>query len=563
MKKQWIRPAVIFIALIHFFLFAAASEAASTTPKTWSPSDLVQITVAKGDFLINICKKYLDTENRWKEIARINRMKNPHKMMPGDKIMVPSVYLQGTPLNGKVVFVQGDAKVQMGGEGAWIALKTGDFISPKSHLKTGKESALEVRYEDGSSFLLRSETEVGILQARKASTSHLLHDLYLRAGRMVSKVREATGEASRYNVHTPAAIASVRGTEFRVAVDEAEKTFAEVVESRVAVDAANKSVELAQGEGTMVQKGDPPLPPQKLLPPPIPLNMMPIYNTAPAITFTRIEGAKAYRVIVSRDEQGKNLLRETMLKSGELYKSAKLADGVYYLLAQTVDAIGLEGTSSKAYPFTIRLNPLPPITQAPHEGAKVKGKSVNFAWLSVSDAVRYHVQIAEDREFSKMTMDKTGLTETSFKAGGLEYKPYYFRISSIAKDGYQGAWSDPLPFVLMPQPPTPSVEQPAISKDEINLRSRSVGEGFTYRFQFAKDNQFKDILIDQKADKPQITVKRPKEAGVYFVRTSAIDRDGDAGEFSPPQSFEVPERFPYGWVAGGIGTIILIILLAH
>ena len=104
---------------------------------------------------------------------------------------------------------------------------------------------------------------MGILQARKTSTSHLLHDLYLRAGRMASKVREATGETSRYNVHTPAAIASVRGTEFRVAVDEAEKTFTEVIERRVTVDAASKSVDLAEGEGTMVKKGDPPSPPQK------------------------------------------------------------------------------------------------------------------------------------------------------------------------------------------------------------------------------------------------------------------------------------------------------------
>ena len=58
MKKQWIIPAVIFFALIHAYLCLAVTEAASTKPKLWSPNDLVQITVAKGDFLFNICKKF-------------------------------------------------------------------------------------------------------------------------------------------------------------------------------------------------------------------------------------------------------------------------------------------------------------------------------------------------------------------------------------------------------------------------------------------------------------------------------------------------------------------------
>ena len=561
MKKRWIILIGFFFLIAQPFFCAAVTKAASAKP---SPKkDMIRITVAKGDCLINLCKQYLDSENRWKEIARINRLNNPHKLNLGDRIMVPVAYLKGMPLEGNVTFVQGEAKAQMGGQGGWASLKVGDMIPPKSNLKTGNESALEVKYKDGSVFFLRSDTEVKILQARKTLTSHLFHDLLLNTGRLISKVKEATGEASRFKVHTPAAIASVRGTEFRVAVDETQKTFAEVMESRITVDAANKIVELAQGEGTMVKKGDPPLPPQKLLPPPSPVDLKPIYNTAPAIAFVRIDGAQAYRVMAAKDQQGKQLLRERIIKPGEIFKIAGLADGAYYLLTQSIDPIGLEGAPSAAYPFSIRVNPLPPITQSPRDGAKVKGKTSTFEWLSVSDAVRYHVQIGADREFQEIILDKADLTGLTFKADGLEYKPYYFRIRSIAKDEYQGAWSDPLSFTLAPLPPTPSVDQPAISKDDINLRSRSVGEGFIYHFQIAKDNQFQEVLIDQKVDKPEITAKKPKDAGTYFVRTAAIDRDGDAGAFSTPQSFEIKERFPYEWVGGGVGLIILFLLIAH
>lgn len=561
MKKRWILLIGFLLVITQLSLFGAVTKAAAAKPS--SKADLVQLTIAKGDYLINICKQYLDTGNRWKEIARINRLNDPRKLQPGAKIMVPVAYLKGMPLDGRVTFVQGEAKGQIGGPGAWAVLKVGDPIPPKSQLKTGNESALEVTYEDGTVFFLRSDTEVGVLKAQKTLSSLQLRDLYLSAGRVVSKVREATGESSRFKVHTPAAIASVRGTEFRVAVNEAQQTFTEVTENRVTVDAADKSVELAQGEGTMVKKGEPPLPPRKLLAPPSPVGLKPIYNTAPAIVFTRIDDAQAYRVMAAKDKEGKHLLREKIIKTNETFKIAGLADGAYYLLMLSIDPIGLEGLSSIAYPFTIRVNPLPPITQSPREGAKIKGKSVTFQWLSVSDAVRYHVQIGEDREFSKIAVNKTDLTSSSFKADTLEYKPYYFRISSIAKDEYQGAWSDPLPFTLTPLPPTPAVDQPAISKDEINLRSRSVGEGFTYHFQIAKDNQFKEILIDQKVSKPEITAKKPKDAGIYFVRTAAIDRDGDAGEFSAAQSFEIEERFPYEWVGGGVGLMIILLLLAH
>lgn len=560
MKKRWIFLAGFIFLMAQPFPCVAAAKAASA--KSSSSQETVQLTIAKGDYLINLCKQYLDSENRWKEIARINRLRDVHKLRPGTKIMIPAAYLKGTPLEGDVMFVLGEAKVQTGGQGGWTPLKVGDKVSPKSNLKTGQESALEVKYEDGSVFLLRSDTEVGILQARKTSTSHWLRDVFLHTGRLVSKVRTATGEASRSKVHTPSAIASVRGTEFRVAVDETQKTFAEVMENRIDVDAASRRVALAQGEGTMVKKGDPPLPPQKLLAPPSPADLKSIYNTAPTIAFNRIDGAQAYRVMVAKDQQGKHLVREKIIKPAEIFKIAGLADGAYYLLTQSIDSIGLEGAASTAYPFTIRFNPLPPMTQSPREGAKVKGKSATFTWLSVSDAVRYHAQIGEDREFHKVILDRTDLTGTTFKADGLEYKPYFFRICSVAKDDYQGAWSDSLPFTMTPLPPTPSVDQPAVSEGEINLRSKSVGEGFTYQFQIAKDNQFKEVLIDRKVDKPEITAKKPTDAGTYFVRTASIDRDGDAGEFSSPQSFEIKERFPYEWVGGGLGLILLLIL-AH
>ena len=105
MKKKCTFLIGFLLLIAQLFLFGAVTKAAAAKP---SPkADLVQLTVAKGDYLINICKQYLDTENRWKEIARINRLNDPRKLQPGAKIMVPVAYLKGMPLDGRVTFVQG------------------------------------------------------------------------------------------------------------------------------------------------------------------------------------------------------------------------------------------------------------------------------------------------------------------------------------------------------------------------------------------------------------------------------------------------------------------------
>jgi hypothetical protein len=551
---------VILFAVLSLLLLPACPFQAGAATRA-DDGDMVELTVKQGDCLFNISKTYLDSSNRWPEIARINHLANPHLVQPGTTLSVPAAYLKRTPLPASVTFVLGDAGIQPGGQGEWVPLRVGDAVPQGSRLKTGDDSALEITFADGSAVTLKSGTELGILKAERTVTSHILRDFYLGIGRVISRIKEATGASSRYRIRTPSAIASVRGTEFRLAVDEAQKTLAEVVERQVTVAAAKKSVDLERGEGTAVEKGRPPLAPRKLLPPPAPADLKTVYNTAPAVTFGRIEGAGAYRVAVTQDKEGRQLLTEKVIKPGEPFRITGLADGFYFLAAQSVDELGLEGLASEAHPFRIRVNPMPPITQAPKDGVKTKGKSQDFQWLSVSDAVLYHVQIARDREFRTIVADRLDVRDTTVRTEALEYGPYYFRVSSIADDGYQGAWSDPLAFTLNPLPPTPAMDEPSVSRDDISLRSRSVGEGYTYRFQIARESQFQKILEDRKTERPEITIARPEEAGVYYVRIAAIDQDGDAGDYSPPQSFEIKERFPFEILGGSLGLIVLFVLL--
>jgi hypothetical protein len=126
-------------------------------------------------------------------------------------------------------------------------------------------------------------------------------------------------------------------------------------------------------------------------------------------------------------------------------------------------------------------------------------------------------------------------------------------------DDYEGAASDVMSFTIIPPPP--SVENPKVDEKGIRIRGRNLGEGITYHFQMSPDSEFKNILIDEKPDTPLITLQKPENTGIYFVRTSSIDAKGREGDFSLPQSFEIEHETPYG-VLGIIGAFWLIIWLA-
>ena len=74
--------------------------------------------------------------------------------------------------------------------------------------------------------------------------------------------------------------------------------------------------------------------------------------------------------------------------------------------------------------------------------------------------------------------------------------------------------------------------------DTVHLRWNNLGAGFLYHFQMAGDKEFRQILIDETCDKPEITFPEPAASGAYYIRLRPIGPDGQAGEFSPAQRYE-------------------------
>jgi len=522
----------------------------------------LELTVPKGGNLSTIAAECLGDSRKWPSIARVNHLKDPNFVRAGQVLVVPVKLLKSLPFNGKVTFIQGEARVLEKRAGAWKLLKMDDPVFQGSRVVTDSESSVELTFDNGSVFFLKPNTELGLRLARRKGSHHVVSDFFLDAGKTVVKIRGASGVDSRQKITTPSSTASVRGTEFRVAVNSSRSTFAEVLEGKVEISTRRRKITVKEGEGTVVGKGRAPMSPVRLLPPPAPVELQAIYNSMPLqFRFEEIKGARNTKAMLARDEDGKNVAAEGTLDAGGTFTVRNVADGTYYLRSQSVSEIGLEGIMSGPSLVRVRTIPLPPITRTPSDGDVLVGKRARLQWLKVSEAAHYHVQLAGDRAFEALIEEDAAYGSEIYRTGNLEFGAYYFRVRSVAEDGYEGAWSDAAGFSLVPPPPAPAVNEPAVEGKTTRLSWRNLGEGITYHLQMAKEATFDQLIADRKVGESTAAVDTPKEPAIYYVRISAIDSRGNEGDFSPPQTFEVKRGFPYAIIGGVLAAGLAILLI--
>ncbi len=527
----------------------------------FSAGETVVLTVQEGDSLWLLCQRHLDTPFRWREVAAINGIREPGFVRPGRALRVPADYLKGIPVDATVSFIDGNAVVKDREADPGRPLAAGDIVGRGAFIRV-ESGSVELSYDDRTTVLLRSGTRLRIAEALQAPELGRRYKLSLQAGKVVSRIREATGQAPRYLIETPSAIAAARGTRFHVHLDSDKVTRCEVHDGTVDVRAGQKRAAVAEGYGVKAGPDRRSLETRRLPAPPPAADLEAVYKDLPAeIRFEAVDGAAAYRVMLASDDAGRSLLAEQVVAPGQPFILPELPDGTFFLLAAGIDDLGLEGIPAAAQRLQVRRNPLPPMVQTPESGQKYRAKQLAFTWLNVSDAAGYRVQVARDEGFSALAAAPEPVSEARFPAPDLEPGDYFFRVASIAADGFQGPWSDVLPFTVLPPLAVPEMEAPEADAGSVRMRWRDEGSGLRYHFQMAADPGFSTPIEDRVLDVPFAVIDRPEAPGVYHVRTSTIGPDGDEGDFGAAQTFTIEKSFPWGPVGLMVLTMLGAVLL--
>jgi hypothetical protein len=524
------------------YLALHAALALSQTPGT--SQDVVH-AVQPGETLFGLAVRYTGRSDHWLQLRQYNAIANPYRIAPGTRVRIPAALLLPIPTFATVSYVSGSVRQFLPQDVQAQPLQSGARLAEGTRIEVGADGYVRLQMGDGSTVRIPANSQVRLASVRRQDASQTSDTLIqLDAGRVDASAQPQRSKASRFEIRTPLAVASVRGTEFGVAIQPDAAVTGEVTQGSIELKGSRRPPgrhgirqhRLREGQGARVSSAGV-LGPVRALPEAPDLTGLP--GTLTEVDFVRLRlpvvpGVAAYRIRISRDPAMEEVVRNGVSAGAEM-QFAGLEDGSYVVGARAMDDWGLSGRESKRA-LRIKARPVAPLSQRPAPGERVVGSAVEFACTQPAGVQRFRLQVASDESFQTLLVDDSALTECRHSAT-LPPGRYFWRVASVgvAPDGApdQGPFSGGRAFEMVEPPP--AAPPPKVSGDDGALQIYwSAQPGYRYLVQVARGAGFADLVYADT--RSEASLRLPDLApGTYYVRIQAISPDGDAGSFSLPQ----------------------------
>ncbi|PID71422.1 MAG: hypothetical protein CSB34_07485 [Desulfobulbus propionicus] len=549
--QQSLYQTVSFFFVLLLTLLSDQAQAELTIP----------LHVEQGTNLIHLARDYCHTRQDWKTIARVNKLKPPYLIIEQTELLVPLSLLKVTALQAQIASVHGDV-TKSTSKGTFLQVKKGTTLRTGDTLKTSRDSFAHVIFPDHRYLRLEPRSTLTIDYMVKLSDDKIKIGYTLNSGRVLNTLLESLQPNDSHIIRTPTAITGVRGTEYRIKVENAQQSTVETLNGKVRVAAAGKAITLHKNQGTRVQEGAPPAPPKVLLAPPEDLPTKDYYRTLPAvIPAPAYDRAKQLRLRITGDDKGINTIKELYAAPDTNFILDRVEDGTYFSFLTALDKEGFEGAPSGPHPFRVRTTPSAPLIATPANDFISWDQQVEIGWLKEEQARQFHYQLATDREFTTViaedTLSQPGLTTTKLVPG-----QYFFRVQAIAEDEFESLYSPVIAFKVVKQL---ELGDMAVSAEELTaLQWEAMSAQCTYDLQVADDKNFTEILIETNGLKqPSYTLKKHLIPGEYYVRIRGVMGQGkkqSIGPWTSPQKLTI-ERGPLSWQEVVVGMVFVAIIL--
>jgi len=430
---------------LAFFALTLTLAQATAAEQVWG------YKIRPGDRLIDIAKTFQKDPEEWKRLQQNNDVPDPKRLKPGSQLNIPVANLrQGDPF-AQAVLVFGEVQ-RLDKSGQPVGkLASGDVLKMGDTIQTSPRSTLTIRFADDSRMLVTEKSKVTLSSlVNYGKTGMTDTKVQVHSGATDSQVSPQKGPVARYEISTQAINLAVRGTGFRIHVDEASgATRTEVAEGLVAGEAKGSAAMIAAGFGVIAEEGEPLGEPVKLLSAPA-LGASPalLERMPPRFEWNNLPGALGYRLQLLATAQSNDVLISDEVSQNTKAQWDDLPDGDYVLRVRGVDGTGLEGGNAiKA--FKLKARPEPPDLSLPQNNGKETGEKVFFRWAQSLAATEYRFQLAEDADFKRIV---AFIPNISSKTRGvlLALRPgqYYWRVASLTDTGDIGPNSDIFAFSL-------------------------------------------------------------------------------------------------------------------
>lgn len=145
--------------------------------------------------------------------------------------------------------------------GGFTRAGDGQVLSAGDRVRTADQGHALVTFLDGSTVEIEPATTITVIQATAAASGAITIQLEQAIGRTWSSVQRLANSDSKFELHTPAMAATVRGTGFITEVLASGATTVSTIDGTVEVSAQGTTVVVPAGSVTTVQPSAPPSPP--------------------------------------------------------------------------------------------------------------------------------------------------------------------------------------------------------------------------------------------------------------------------------------------------------------
>lgn len=536
--------AIKIISLQFFFVCSLLFSAAYTEELPDTEEDIFLYKAIPGDSLWNIAQRHLRNIKLWTDLKVINGLPNDDYIEPGTLIKVPRMWLKTNQTSATLINAIGNVQIinqekqtlEYGKDFTEynnLILFTGDIVI------TGDDGLATILFKDGSRLFLQSNSEL-VMKDLIALGDGSLSDIKLQLdkGRLENRVYSSPISNTNYEVKTQTMTTSVRGTTFRVGLDESGSV-TEVVAGKVIATSANNnesSTELEAGQAVLVSN-DGIVDQVAMLPPPEFSNFPQLIESVPIhISVEPIEGVTGYStkiIPVGNDLQD---VVSSIRSDDNVLLGTDLSDGRYQMVVSAIDDKGVTGRPA-LYEFILNARPFAASQATPNPTEKVLLRNLVFSWNKANDdAKAYYLQVAKDAQFRDIVIDADNLSDSRYAPEALLSGIYFWRIASIDEEGQRGPFSEGQEFRILLEDPT--LNKADIKLVAVHLKWAPLEEGTQYLIQISDAINFNNILFEQSLLENSLDVEGLKP-GTYYFRIQSTAKDGYVSEWGLPHQFEV------------------------
>jgi len=502
-------------------------------------------TLKPGEKLEDVGRKYLSTSKHFKPLLTLNNITDPQKVSAGRKIIIPIRWMKKQPSSALISEIVGEVTIIRSSRIRKPNNTDQNRLFAGDRVVTGDKSSIVLIFADRSRLLLHENSELVMDSLSEFGDSGMIDtNLRLPSGKLESKVNPDKKPATRFEITTPAAIAAVRGTDFRIGSDLQNRlTRSGVIEGLIDVIGTGATTPVPAGFGTVTKKGAAPQKPRKLLKAPDTSKITRIVRQFPTtMNWPALQGARSYRIQLFAEKQPDRML-VNQTREQPVFELNQHADARYTLRIRAIDEIGLEGLDA-VHHFAINTSIVKPALLKRVDKVASNNDQHKFEWKENSEFNEYHFQLATDTGFNNIIIDQGGISTNSYiTEQDLPAQKYYWRIKGKLQDSAWSIYSDTGVFLIETIPLSPIMSEPMLDHLYIHFNWEPVKPITRYQFQLARHPVEWSSINKYTVWSSHISLLRPGP-GTYYYRARAFPLKGPAGLFSDWKKLPVPQQHP-------------------